>query len=370
MDNAKDDKTDKLYKVRFLLDHLKSHFSANFIPNGNFTVDESMVKWKGRLSWRQFMPNKPIRFGIKIWSLCDSLTGYMYNFQVYTGKVDGHAEKNLSSRVVTDLVTPLYNTYAKVCFDNFFTGFSLLQELFLHKIYAWGTVRANRKDLPKNLISKTLKLKKHEYKIAPKNNFLFVCWQDTKKVNFLSNFHSPQTMGTVNRRGGDRPRAQIGVPQVVEDYQRQMKGVDLCDQNVSYYMGSLKSVKWWRRLFFYFTQVSVFNSYVFAKSCNPATVSQKYPDQLHFIEALAYGLIGKYRANNANPNPYLELAPHPTALHEIKKLSANKRVCRECAINKPNMPSNRKVTKYCCDVCKIPVHIKCQGDHMRRVANR
>src|SRR4029434_7923401 len=32
------------------------------------------------------MPKKPVRWGIKIWCLCDSLKGYCLTFNVYTGK--------------------------------------------------------------------------------------------------------------------------------------------------------------------------------------------------------------------------------------------------------------------------------------------
>ena len=98
---------------RFL--HLANIFKTNYIQNGFFSLDESMVKWKRRLSWRQYMPAKPIRFGMKLWSLCESSTGYLFNVQVYTGKEAGRAEQNLSFRVVTDLISCMYFTNAQLC---------------------------------------------------------------------------------------------------------------------------------------------------------------------------------------------------------------------------------------------------------------
>ena len=134
--NLEDHKDDKLYKITPLLNALCGTFQSAFTPNGYFTIDESMVKWMGRLAWRQFMPNKPIRFGMKVWSLCDSVTGYMYNFQISTGQVKGKPERNLSSRVVKDLLEPLNFSFARVCFDNFYTGYELLQDLVGKNIYA------------------------------------------------------------------------------------------------------------------------------------------------------------------------------------------------------------------------------------------
>ena len=50
-------------------------------------VDESMIKYMGRfVAFVQYMPNKPIKHGIKVYALCCSRNGVLYNFKVYTGK--------------------------------------------------------------------------------------------------------------------------------------------------------------------------------------------------------------------------------------------------------------------------------------------
>ena len=49
-------------------------------------LDEAMVPFKGRLGIKQFVSNKPVRVGIKLWKLCESATGYCYKFDVYMGK--------------------------------------------------------------------------------------------------------------------------------------------------------------------------------------------------------------------------------------------------------------------------------------------
>ncbi|KAL3881449.1 hypothetical protein ACJMK2_027891 [Sinanodonta woodiana] len=42
---------DKLRKIRWYLDYLDQRFSSNFIPQSTATIDESMIKFKGRLSF-------------------------------------------------------------------------------------------------------------------------------------------------------------------------------------------------------------------------------------------------------------------------------------------------------------------------------
>jgi hypothetical protein len=48
-------------------------------------IDEVIVSVKGRVIFKQFIPKKRKRFGIKVFKLCDS-TGYTYDMKVYLGK--------------------------------------------------------------------------------------------------------------------------------------------------------------------------------------------------------------------------------------------------------------------------------------------
>ena len=47
------------------------------------------------------MPNKPVKWGMKLWCICDAQTGYWLGFDVYTGKSDDSAQNlDLGYRVV------------------------------------------------------------------------------------------------------------------------------------------------------------------------------------------------------------------------------------------------------------------------------
>lgn len=83
-DNTKPDQNDKAWKLRPLMDKLKQTFLKNWIPEQNLDFDESMVKYFGRHSCKQFIRGKPIRFGYKMWCLnCPSV--YLVNFDFYQG---------------------------------------------------------------------------------------------------------------------------------------------------------------------------------------------------------------------------------------------------------------------------------------------
>lgn len=63
---------DKLYKVRPLLTELSKTFAENYLPTELLAIDESMIKFKGRSSLKQYMPKKPVKRGYKVWMLCAS----------------------------------------------------------------------------------------------------------------------------------------------------------------------------------------------------------------------------------------------------------------------------------------------------------
>ena len=94
-----------------------------------------MIKFKGRLAFRQYMPAKPMKWGIKVWAMCESKTGYFQCFQVYTGR-EGGQEKGLTHRVVTDLTQHLHGTFCKVFMDNYYSSPLLFSDLLANGIYA------------------------------------------------------------------------------------------------------------------------------------------------------------------------------------------------------------------------------------------
>jgi hypothetical protein len=56
---------DNLYKVRPVIDALVPKCRDLYTPNENVSIDEGMLRWKGRLTLRVYNPMKPIKYGIK-----------------------------------------------------------------------------------------------------------------------------------------------------------------------------------------------------------------------------------------------------------------------------------------------------------------
>jgi len=110
-----------------------------------------MVKCKGRLGFKQYMPMKPVERGIKVWVRADATNGFVCAIQVYMGKEGRQPEHGLGHRIVSDLVHVLHGKNYHIFWDNFFTSVRLAEDLLRNNLYLCGTTRSNRTDFPANL---------------------------------------------------------------------------------------------------------------------------------------------------------------------------------------------------------------------------
>jgi hypothetical protein len=75
---------------------LKNKFCGLYSVTEHLAVDEVIMLYKGRVVFRQYMPKKRKRFGIRIYKLCDSVS-YTYDMSVYLGKQWQHATAQITS---------------------------------------------------------------------------------------------------------------------------------------------------------------------------------------------------------------------------------------------------------------------------------
>jgi hypothetical protein len=87
-----------------MIDEVCDKFCSMWSPNQQMIVDEGMIMYKGKYCLiRQYMPKKPIRFGLKVWAAADALSKYLWDFEVYCGKSGNpHDEDNMNSNDDSD----------------------------------------------------------------------------------------------------------------------------------------------------------------------------------------------------------------------------------------------------------------------------
>jgi hypothetical protein len=158
---------------------------SKVVPGEYLCIDETLVPFKGRLKFKQYISNKRHKFGIKLFKLCLK-GGYLYDLKVYCGQEnDKERSETVPTKVVMNLVQQLLGKGRTLCTDNYYTSMGLAHKLLDEKTYLLGTLRSNRKNYPKNAIQE--KLKKGEMVAQGSNTGIFVeKWRDKRDVRMLN----------------------------------------------------------------------------------------------------------------------------------------------------------------------------------------
>ena len=240
---------DRVYLITPIIDLVQEACKKNYIPPRDVTIDEVMIAFRGRFGFRQYMPAKPTKYGIKVWQLSVSENGYCSNFSIYLGKpLQGKKEADLGKKVVLDMVRNLGGKYNHLYFDNYFNSVGLLEEWLEKTLYGCGTMRSNRSSLPAELRPKTKnnaqknlrKTIKEELKesgdsvVFQKGAVTALAWLEKPKrkpvLIAATNSLPDCAADSVQRKQKNGELAEVPCPRPVKDYNGKMNGVDRTDQ--------------------------------------------------------------------------------------------------------------------------------------------
>ena len=139
--NANDPNRGKLYKVRGVVEFLIDQFKNVYKLTQHISTDEELLLWKGTLAFKQYIPNKRSRFGVKLLSLCED-SGYLWNSFVYLGKNPGNDNENLELKnrtgktgvILVSLAKDLFGLGFQLYVDNWYTSEALCNYLYEYQI--------------------------------------------------------------------------------------------------------------------------------------------------------------------------------------------------------------------------------------------
>lgn len=367
---------DPLAKIRSFVSMCEENFRFAYIPKQDLSMDESCCPWKGRLRFKVYNPRKPARFHIKLFQMCESTSGYIIGFCVYTGKnsckdpaVCLYDECTTTTQIVMTLANRcnLLDKGHRIFCDNYYTSPELVEELLHRDTSSCGTVRSDRKGLPKAL--KKTKLKPGETCFRRSRNMngepgslLALKWCDKREVYMLSSCHAAteQWTGRMSRNDG----SPIYKPSCIVDYIQKMGGVDLSDQLLTYYSFLRKTGKWWRKLWVHMLNMLVLNAYILNSKFGERKLNHS-----DYREYIAEYLIRQ--ANKTYESVDIDnflLSDRLFGRHWPMKLERNHsgrivpRRCKVCYVGlKENMltgkPRKTKSTSYKCQQCNIAMCI-------------
>lgn len=166
----------------------------------NCTIDEQLLSFRGRCAFRMYLPAKPDKYGLKIVSIHDAETHYMFDAIPYVGAVDKEPAEAVPSYYVRKLTQSIYHSGRNVTMDNWFTSIPIALRIKKESdLTTVDTLRKNKAEIP-------LSFKK----IPPPGTNAQFCFKDDmsltshnpkkKIVLLLSTYHKNVKMDTATNK--------------------------------------------------------------------------------------------------------------------------------------------------------------------------
>lgn len=180
--------------MRQLLNNCSANYAACSDLETITSVDEMMLPYKGRLGFKVYIANKPIKRGIKIFALAGQ-SGYIHRFTVFGDNLPVFTDEEmddldpaigLSGQTVLGLLMkPVLPAPGLQCFfDNYFASPALLTKLRHLGIPAACTLRKDRLDRCPLKSERDLKAEGRgsmDYRMS-EDGVLVLKWFDNKEV--------------------------------------------------------------------------------------------------------------------------------------------------------------------------------------------
>jgi hypothetical protein len=238
-------KHDKFCAAREVFELFNDACTAALQCGESICVDEGLYPTRGRgFAGRQYLKDKPHKYGMLYRMLNDSVHAYTYRAHIYAGRPAEEPTENYIQGV-EETVTSLLRRYGEVhelqgrniTFDRFYTSIDLADTLLDEfQMTCTGTLAVNRKGLPaefKSLVGR----EEGDYLVlfekgGKKSLHSWICNTKSGKKNVMI------LTTTVPILGKSRDDGK-GKPAIICRYDKEMGGTDRVDA-----LMQAKSVKW------------------------------------------------------------------------------------------------------------------------------
>jgi hypothetical protein len=289
---------------------------------------------------------------------------YVSNALVYLGASEEREPGGLvGEQAVLNAVHGLENRGHTIVVDNFFTSIPLAMSLLARGFWCTGTVKNSSRGFPSSLVG----LKSNSRVNMPPRGHLnvrmhrsrevaAVCWVDNKPVWLLSTATEPvDSTARAPRwlRGHYTERHEFPTSPILLEYQRNMRGIDVLDQQRVEYTVQLQSHKWWHRLLLFVLDTSCQNAYVLYKE-DAEQVGLPVTSRLLWHYTLGMRLVQPWLAAGALRGPHRQLTP--PGFHRIEGHPTSRRGCVVCSKRTRCYYRGCAGAFMCKDSCYITVH--------------
>ena len=332
--------TDKMAAIRHIFDAFVANCKGSYCVGEFMTIDEMLIPFRGRCSFIQYMPNKPAKYGLKIFALCDSKTFYLSNLELYCGKQpDGpYVCENSPQAVVSRLTNDYVGKNRNLTTDNWYTSYPLAEDLLNKKTTLVGTLRKNKKEIPAELLpNKSRPIPSSIFAFRKDMTLVSYCQKKNKAVILLSTMHADDIVDRSSNK-----------PDIVLFYNSTKGGIDTVDEMCGNYSVQKRTRRWPLVLFFQMINIEGINSNIIYKYFH--IDSNKQPRRI-FLKNVALSLMKPHLETRAN----IETLPidikgflskyKKTSTNIERNVTRNRGKCVFCESKK------NRVTTITCDLC-------------------
>lgn len=275
--------TDKLAPLRDIWIMFLARLPMMYRPGMDMTVDEQLVSFRGRCGFRQYIPSKPGKYGLKIFWNCDARTSYPLKGEIYLGRQPGQPrDQNQGEQLVKRLTKPWHMTGRSVTCDNFFTSAQLAEELLAVNTTVVGTMRRNKKEIPAEMQkSRTREVKSSLFGFHDQLTLVSYVPKKNKSVILLSSMHHDKAVSEEDE----------SKPDIILHYNETKSGVDNLDHLVRTYTCKRGTRRWPLCLFMNMLDVAGVAAYVIWMEQMPDWNRGKSTRRHKFLSELAANLV-------------------------------------------------------------------------------
>jgi hypothetical protein len=263
-------KVDNFAIFREFFEHINELFSKHYVPSELLCIDEQLLRFRGRCRFKQYIPSKPAKYGLKVWAIVDVKTKYTVTLEPYVGKQPENSPFEKSTAPL-DLVMRLCDKFTKegrnLTGDNWFTSIPLVRKLLdLDTTYV-GTIRKNKREIPPEFQAE---------KSKEEGSSMFGFQKDMSMVSYVPKKRRVVILvSSMHNDNAIDPESQQKLkPEIITFYNSTKYGVDVVDQMCENYNCARTTRKWPIVHFYNMINVSAINAYVIRNANNKSKMNR------------------------------------------------------------------------------------------------
>lgn len=349
--NDADEGSDKLFKIRRVLDVFRRNFKKFFRLGTNAALDEGLIPWKGVNPFRRKIPKPGGSTGFKVYILADSDLHYCYDFLV-----DVFRDMSIIEHIAPIVEPNLVPGQIVYC-DRWYSTLDVVKWFASKQIGYVGTMKENVN--PAKFLHLDANAPRGSHISCVHDGVCITRWNDESQCLFISTAVGIENVN-YPRKAKKGPHAGEKVdqdcPLLAMKYNMMMGGVDRFDQmKAKYYSccGKFYTEVWWKKLLMGICDFALVNSWLMYKH------THQHPHHFVFVREVCDALIQPFLIEKVSRNA--KGAGSPNLVRFACQGTGRKRPqkhCTECSTIK-----KRVRTCFGCAGCERPLCLDCFIEH-------